>query len=904
MNLDLQTCLHILESGSLTEYSFRAVLDDFLAFTTKTESVAENRSDAAMVFCRILCACQLLYDIDAPEKLPDDIKGQIILSFNNIEHLFLGISRDELRGSYVRTVWFLSELKTKASEGRTGEISQQVIGEHARDLLDILCDIRFVFDIKDEKGLLFPINKVIAAVISGRDFQEFRKGIQVNDIYTLRLAVRLFHTDEDERILETLKTQCNLAFINYLCSDCEIIDTIDFLNYRSNGIMVFHNARAKKVLIRSEHKQYFSTSDAKGHTLQTEYDCDRKAIGWFVEYDLAEQDILCDYSDLLKNESDRIALLRLFYDYGYRNIFLQKSIILKPDHTITPINPYCKQDTFLVQGWINNRNGKTYRANELRSLLQKYRICSVKSNVMNRVSLGLCSLLLDINNIGVESLGLDKLDNDSWYQEQVIINWISRSETTVDHFSTLVEEWYKQLQYCESTDFIDKRYLQAQDFFPLKHNLFALFQKICPSIALDEKVFSGKVVEEDVDSFILEVNLNDTVAGKEERRQGKKYLAIDVNCLQNEDEHTNWELQTGTDVWFLYSISAGTGHVFNHRLLKLLAGVELIQIHCLPFSVGSHIITTDYEGISSYMELFKDAMRSVANKTDVCSQEDFSSQIYIRLLHNMIWSKLDSKEKTNDYLDILFAHQKADFSKIECDSVFQRTDKTCLYVPKDAYSQSSVLSAIYEKRLHPEVERDCQHMYQAKLEKTSDGKFAVFGHTIEKIVLLTDNVAGGKSTIAALSANLMIEEDPEFGISSTRVKQADSTRHKYYCGDQEVPVVEILKTNNVPVSVHAYYGTDEGCKLIDSFLEKHNIPHDHSSFYCSLTNKADEGTIEKAKSLWIEKGEILIKPGQYFYIREYNMPRMTIFPKRMLEDFNLCFSLFNRKKELNEVHRN
>lgn len=898
MNRDLQTCLHVLESGSVDQASLYEVLQKFCTFSGKTEYVAQNRSDTAAVYCRILSACQNLYEIDSIEKLPEEIKNLLILCFNNIERLFLEIQNEECHGTYVRIIWFLSALKTKAVDGRAGEINKEILGEYARDLLEILGGIRFIFDIQQDGKQIFPISRVIASVISGRNFQEFRGGVQINDVYTLQLAVRLFKATEDTNVLEELKNRCNLQFINYLKPGCQVIDTVDFLNYQCNGTMIFYNSQERKVLIRSEHEEYFIQECPQKYTAQSERDYDGNEIGQFIEYELDKDDSLCDYSTILENEQGRIALLKLIYDEGFRNIFLQKSIIHKANGTIVPVNPFCGKDSHLVQGYLNRGNGKAYLKDNIRSLLQKYRICSVRSRVMNRVTFGLCLLLLEIKNTGVQALGLDSLVDTNWYQAQVIQNWIGSSDVDIEDIKRLLQSWYEQLQACEKISLVERLNVQAMDFLPLKQELECIYQKICPGLTPDERLFSGTVIEKEEEPDEYEMELaSTTVAAKNAKKQECLPRTIESVSLLTEDETLEWEQCLGSVVFFFYSIDKGTGHVPNREISKSLSGVELIQENCFHFEIGVGVSEQDYESVCSRMKLFEPAYAEIAKRTKVCLSSDFESQAYLRLLYNMVWSKIDSIEKRDDYFSIIAAHQIVEFEKIDEDDFFNRRDPATLYVPKDKVDESSVLSNIYEKRLKTETHRDERHLYESDLSKNDDDAYTIHGNRIERVVFLTDNMASGKSTLAALAAYLGIQEDTDFQVDADRVRQADAKRHKYYCENQEISISDVLTTNEARITVHAYYGTEAARQKICDFLKKHvEVQFDNSTYEYPLTMKADDRIIERAHQIWGKhKGNI--KSGHYLYIREYNMPKCSIFPSMMLEQPMLMINLFCKNRE-------
>lgn len=891
----MQTCMHVLQSGSVDVDSFNTVLNIFCNFCEKTEAVAKNREAVATVFYQLLSVCQKIYEIDSPEKLQQDIKTKILTSFSNIEHLYKEASADIKQLSYVRTIWFLSELKAKSLENRVADISQELLQESASDLLDVLDDIRFIFDIADNGHILFPINKVIASVISGNDFMSFRNGIKTKDIQILQLAVRLFKTSSETAVLDTLRKTCHLGFIDYLRATCEIIDTIDFLNYQYNGTMVFYDAINKKVLIRSEVEGYFCQNTRYGHNIELEKDCDNNTIGWYVEYPLEPNDKLIDFSYLMEDEDKRVNFLKLIYDEGFFNIFLQKAIVMKGDGNLVPVNPYCYQDENIIKGKLKDRKGKKARKDQLRDLIQEYRVCSVKSNVMNRLSFGLCLLLLSIKNVGVESLGLTHLNEDSWYQEQVINNWLSNNDVTEDHLLELLNDWYSQLAYCDRNKNFNREPVKALDFFPLKQDLNCVYYKIFPSLYEDERVFCGNVIEES-EHYCIEVIERDTVSSDYQRSIGNKNISVSVKSIVDEESYYNWQMMEGSKVYFLYSPVNRSGHVIRPEIMKVLSGLEWIQMTSFPHDVGILITDIEYEEVAKRMLLYKEAFKDISRQTRICKPEDIESQIYLRLLHNLIWSRV-TKENKDDYFDVICKHQIADFSEIEKDESFLRMNDATLYIPKDDINQGSVLSDLYNKRLRDNIERDERPLYQENLEKSNSGCYTINGRKIEQILLLTDNFVNGSSTKFALSAYLGINT------SNSRVKESIETMQHFYCDGKEVTVPEIIRRNDgIPISVYGFYGTDEGCAKIDSFLEKYGYNYTATSYNKKLTIKAGT-TISQAETVWGDKKGELDDSDHYLFIREYNMPRKTVFPHGMSGNPQYVICLFVRRPERNEKRK-
>ena len=891
--------MHVLDSGYVNKDAFLTVLDDFLQLSGKTEEIAENREDVAAVYYQLLSSFQKLYITDNPTGgiITSEIEEKLLTCFANIERLYNEASSTEKETSFVKTIWFLSELKTNAKVNSLGENSQEALKKCAGMLLDVLDDIRFIFDIKDgNENNIFPINKVILAVISGTDFLSFRDGITKDDVQIFKLAVRLFNNDERIRIDE-IRDKYHLEFIDYLNQTCEAIDTLEFLNYQKNGVMIFHDIEKGTILIRSDRRDYFYCHDDCGHELYEEKDYDNNPIGWFIKFNLDNGDKLIDYSDLLKNEETKIDFLKLLYDNGFYNVFIQKSIILKSDGSIQPVNPYCFQDTAIVKGLINEKNGVAKTRSQVKDFLKEYRISPVKKEVLNCLTFGLCVALLEIENTGVNSLGLDSLQDSSWYQEQVINSWINyASESSLISF---LKYWYNQIRLFENRKYLESMQIDVVDILPLFQDLSIVLQKVCPTIYKNEDVFYGRVIEDENDELYIDIDVNETISSKSLSLVEKEGKKIKVSELHDEDQLYKWDTLVDSNVYFLYSLDKQKGHVIDNDVLKTISGIQKSLCNSLSFDVGRNVTETEYNETIKRMDLFEDAFKEVAKAKKLCKEDDLESQYYLRILYNTICSHITVKSK-EVYFYIIRSHQIADFKQIDKDISFSRNNPETLYIPKDASSQSSVLSDVYYKQIKTNIERDTNFLYNDIIEKDEHtGLYKVNGQIIRHIVFLTDNFIRGKSTISALCAYLDIESALDFDIDSKRVLESKDTMHHFYCDKQQISVKNIFEVNShVDITVHSYYGTEEGKERIIEFLHKNNYPSAECTFYESLDNKANQ-IVEQARSIWDKKMGKLKSPEGRLFIRKYNMPSYTVLPDYMSGDPWLATVLFVRRKELN-----
>lgn len=163
----------------------------------------------------------------------------------------------------------------------------------------------------------------------------------------------------------------------------------------------------------------------------------------------------------------------------------------------------------------------------------------------------------------------------------------------------------------------------------------------------------------------------------------------------------------GDEYYLLYNNREQSGIVRNQTLLKMLSALEKTQSkNYLTLETVSEISRTQYDEIADMMLLQRDALEEVG-KRFFC---DFDSQVYYRLIHNLLWSGID-KAKIGNYLKIFMHHQKLEFSDINRDEKFIRKDINTLYVPKDGRESDSVLASIYETYLKAKSVRESNDMY-------------------------------------------------------------------------------------------------------------------------------------------------------------------------------------------------
>ena len=911
-----------LEAMQLGSYVEEIVIKTIARLNECTPvELSGNRVIVARTYYQLLRYCQNLYKDVIPEK----IKDELLLVYDNIKRIGIEASAEEKKDSSMITICFLNKLELYSENGNIELIDDKMLRETIEILLEELDDIHFVFEIQKNNKYVFPINRMVAVVVAKPEFISSDRPLSPYHIHILQLAVKLFKNNEDEdKILQSLlsRNHCNLKFIDYLKDRGWIIDTKDLLNYQQNGVMIFYNQVKNKVLIRHDKKEYFSVLPewfSEKIVFDTEWDyLHQKEIGEFAEYELSPDAVLVDYSKVLETEEGKEKFLRLLFDKNVFNILIDGAIVCKDDSTYYPINPFSYRDVKIIRGRRDGKNGKSYNETQVLEALNIYRNSSFKTSkncIMNRISFGLCMQLLINENVGVDALGLDNLLEDDWYQNQIMENWVKNCTNHVNAFEYVITLWFKENEYCcrrkkqkKNLDLlsVEEHSVVAQDILPLKSNLDWLFILLGCGSSDGWYVLTGNAIE-DSEKIYLNVDFYDTVDGNKCGRDMNMIpLLVDINQLEDVESILDGEWGSGEKYYFLYH-KTGIGKICNQSILKMISGIEKIQENALTLKTALKITKRYYNFVTEAMQLHESSLTQAGKRFFA----DFDSQVFYRLLHNLIWSEV-TEETIDSYFRIILNHQLISFKDISEDVNFIRLSSNTLYVPKDSREVDGVLAYIFEKYLRKHKGRETNSLYDEHLELKEDGFYYHQDERINKIIFLFDNIEVGTSTKRTISAYLDICMDNMTEDEKEKILMTKNWIHKYYIkstagknlGDggkklndadfrKVVTLKDVIDRNNCNIEVHSYYGTEEGREAVDSFLKESNIFFNPTSFMKEITKKASQ--IESdVKIIWPKQ-----KCGEFYaVIREFNMTKANVFPKEMLNDPDKAICMFVLKKEI------
>lgn len=881
---NLNACCQALQAG---EYNEDIILNTFGCFDEyNSEEISNEWELVSKTFCELLKYCQAMYEGNVPENI---IK-RIIVLFENIETIVVGRSNNEPDNHYILIIWFLHELKIHRPNNNAFEMNEDILEKQIEALIMDLDSIYFIFDIKEDKGdKLFPIENLVAKVVKEAKFLDKQNIFQIR---VLQLAVKLFDKDgSNEEILDKLIKDNNLQFLTYLKGNGEIIDTANLLNYQKNGVMIFFNRYLNKVLIRHNKKEYFTNilTSINANPYDIELDSHKKPIAFFVEFQLNCGDCLYAYSEILNDENNKLDFLKLLFEYNARNILFEKHIIKTHDGKILPINPYCINDKYVIKGSIGSRGGKAFDTNNLLEVLKEYRSSSLKvcnENVMNRLSFGLALKLFQYEYVGLDKIDISSFESSEWYQVQFIEKWVKNSNDYIKSLKFILKEWYNENKYCttikpnskiDEKDTLQGHNVEPLDFFPIKVDEKWIYDILGYTDPV--KLIVGRITNKD-DDYCLSFNTEtDNVAVVKN---------LYKNNIEDEDEIFN-SLNENDECYFLYNQEKDRGIIVEQELLKTIYSFKNTQKNNhLTLTTVSKINSTSYKDIKRLIKLHEKALEEAGK--DCFS--DFDSQVYYRLIHNMLWSGIDGNN-INNYLNIFLKHDVMSFEEISNDDIFSRSEPNTLYVPKDKYEEDSVLASVYNYYLKSNCNRDIRSLYKDDVFTIKNNKYRVNDEEINKIVFLCDNFLSGSATIRMIKAYLDID------ISKDNVKERNGVNNvkkkiiRYKTKEnKKVLLNEVIVANNCSIEVHAYYGTSEGKDTVEKFLEKNSI--NGKVTYNIEISKKYSNLFEDAKKIWSLNGDFNFYP----VIREFNMPKKNAFPEKMLSDAKKSICMFVLKAEI------
>lgn len=751
--------------------------------------------------------------------------------------------------------------------------------------MDAICSeletIRYVFRIQNDDGsLYFPISELLFHVLLNDDYHNDVWDDKL--IYKLRIALEIFKTNkfkDKKKIMDQMSDDYNIKLIDYM-SDIKNSflgeDEEWKLNLKHNKVIcIIRNER--EIYIRHPDKSYFDKKILdKYHiaNVQKEINNNGKAIAYFVEFQLSDAVKFISTDEILKGDDlkSKLDLTFMLLQQNEKNIFLNNSLYID-NGEVKLINPFCVNDNYLINtkraSRVNSNNSNTV----IENILKKYYQNMLREKGLDFVLYGsLVELLLINNNCKKDAFMNFENDCVNHYQNGLILTWL-KSIPTTERISALSEFIST---FTKDTDYVNNDY--NLDIANLKWLAFELpCQEILSCILNDD------------DKEIVLNSTKDII-----KRRKNRNIYVDSN---NEEIDENKIIKNDLDEGDCLHYQGN--YYLNDRLQKGLKIRDLIRdINDNLNPYKEFIDPTNIKLPTLIVDKIK-LQDNILLSLDGVECNDKSNH-YIRILNHLFIYDITVKKQEN-FMKLISYHKVTNF-KEACAQVKSMLKPNFLFIPKEKYSTDNTLTRIYENYLREEKFREHSlYLHELAFYK---GKYCIEKKEIKKICFIFDTVLSGKQTVDNLK-----------NYFSEAGKTKDDRSNKYYCERKEIPIKDIMYQNNID-SVTCVFLNYAHIDKPNIDVNNDNNKKDNSwqgkvnDFFKSIDVKYEIEKIHEidfgnnnaqifklAKQLY---GKIEIDEDKAFFplIREFNMPKKAVFPKKCMKDPRLISCLFGLKKEM------
>ena len=489
----------------------------------------------------------------------------------------------------------------------------------------------------------------------------------------------------------------------------------------------------------------------------------------------------------------------------------------------------------------------------------------------------LVELLLINNNCKKDAFMNFENDCVNHYQNGLILTWLKSIPTTerISALSEFISTFTKDTDYVNNDYNLDIANLKWLAFeLPCEEILSCIFNK-------DEKEI---VLNSTKDIIKRKKNRNIYVDSNNEEIDENKIIKKDLDendldegdCLHYQDNYyLNDRLQKGLKIRDLI-------RDINDNLNPYKEFID-------PTNIKLPTLIVDKIKLQDNILLSLDGVE--------CNDK---SNHYIRILNHLFIYDITVKKQEN-FMKLISYHKVTDF-KEACAQVKSMLKPNVLFIPKEKYSTDNTLTRIYENYLREEKFREHSlYLHELAFYK---GKYCIEKKEIKKICFIFDTVLSGKQTVDNLK-----------NYFSEAGKTKDDRSNKYYCERKEIPIKDIMYQNNIDsvTCVFLNYAhidkpnidvnNDNNKKdnswqgKVDDFFKSIDVKYEIEKIHDIDFGNNNAQIFKLAKQLY---GKIEIDEDKAFFplIREFNMPKKAVFPKKCMKDPRLISCLFGLKKEM------
>ena len=833
---------------------------DFLK-ALNTDEISTNSNLVAVLFCTIMCNC-------SEEMINNLLVSELIWeSYNNIKDLKCG--KETKVSVEIIIIKFLKRLNNMS--GMTGgDISP--IDDQMQEQFKILCskleEMKIIFRLKNKGIEVFPIGKLLAAVI-GKDFI-FEKLDEIT-LNTFLLALEIFDSEPyiaERNKLDGIIDDCNLKCLKYLSrsSTLRIGGNAWKDNFKHNGVLILADIVNRMIYIRHPEKIYFSSLEGdERKKLDCERNSDLREIAYFYEYGYDPDATFISINDIMSNGNYnlKVAAIREVYNNKCYNSFFDKAF-LKLKENIKAVNPCTSEDRTLI---FENGEIKDANINNVTEYAMKpFSLVKIMGKGLDYVMFGSVCKLLMICDVCIEIIMNELQHKSNNYQDNLICIWLKYSNNIYENMLMLQKLYFDDVFYIKKRRTIDEKRIRDISWLPIKLPTCFLEDKLLElcdvtisgnieKVLLERKEnFNGNIVYKIVKDDI-EIAPETLTIVKEERLQQERFFAV-----KYQERY--------------FASSEIDGYI---KLIRKIedGNKELKKIEDFASNTESQI-----QLVLEAMKLQEKALNDIEN----CIV-DFDSIARLRIFHHIIYNNIFTNDKWGNFISVINGHQQLKYEFIK---ELELLTENILIVPKEKQESDSALTSIINTYYRKSSTRT-RDLYFSEIAEDNDG-YTYRGQKIEKIIFLFDTIQSGTSTIRNLRFYF---EDYDKRV----IENVLNNHIVYYCNGREIRLEKIIERNHPIVEVIALYGSQEGKLNVETYMSS-NKYISNKNLIClkEIEKVADKDFIDKVQQVY-GKRSITIEENSFPIIREFNQPKKNAFPKDNLIGENIA-SIFVKKKEL------
>ena len=851
----LQTLINCL----LIESCGKNVLCEALEFIAGLNAKEIDRNLLKIDELFFICAQKLNHESINDREVVDKIEN----AFENIR--YIDKKNDDVN---CITINFLSQIKDITLNDYNPTSKIMACYEKICDNLD---KIHFLFQIKKDGKLLFPIGKLLNYVISDEKF--FSENLDIISLNTLLLALEIFDSKASIRKkIDIIIDKCSLECLKFL-QNTEVKKVGGDYgwkeNFKKNGsltLLIPYNG-SFKVYVRHEKREYFDKPVLDDLSLKQELNSRKSVIAYYYIWEPSKRIEIENIQNLIKTSDILLLqnLCRILFEEEKMNVFLENSFI-KMGSEIRTTNFFVGNDKYIIS---EKQCFKADREKLIKYFLKPYSLLRIGHN-FDFVLLGAIFKLFGYNSTQLDDVFKVLISKPENIQDCILKVWIE-NESDVNKIKDLQNDYFESIRYA-----LKKRTILEQSFedilwLPYKFPLEAI------------ELYAEKKFGVNLGKKIIRISVMDGFEDVEYKTQDGKI--IDSKAIIFKD----CEKITAGD--FFVVCEEGV-HKFNFDssvdiLCKLKERIEDENEKLISLKLFESIEESQIKNVIDKMKLQQDAL--IANT----GYSDFESIAYLRLLNHLLYCNIPRGREWMCFYELLDQHQTISFTSLSHDiSEYNRSG--VFIVPKECRNTDNAMVSILDKYGRNEARRNRDYFNRNISFNKLLKKYCLEGsEVITKVVILFDTLQSGTSTIDILKAYF----------DKTTDSKSTEKICKFY-DRTEITLDKIIKKNNASLEILSLYGSKEGKEKVDAYIKssKNTLKQAKEILVKhKIKNKANKAFIEKMEKLYPKEDrddsdDLPIEEGKYLIIREFNQPKRNMFPNKLLDPACIA-SIFVKKPE-------